>query len=86
MAGRSLAMLRHARLMTAQEGFDRLSSVRLGVSLGILPPLAPGLLNRALVVQQSGHLEAAAGRALEGRERSAARAALFREMFAGQGD
>jgi protein arginine kinase len=85
MARRSLAVLRNARLITAQEGFDRLSSVRLGTSLGILPPLSPGLLNRALVVQQSGHLELVAGEKLQGRQRSAARASLFREMFAPQG-
>ena len=85
MAQRSLAILRHARLITAQEGFDRLSSVRLGAALGVLPPLSPGLLNRALVAQQSGHLERVAGERLEGRARRAARAALFREMFAPQG-
>jgi len=82
MAHRSLAVLRATRLITAQEGFDRLSSVRLGVGQGLLPPVSPGLLNRALVAQQSGHLELAAGRALGPRERSAARAALFRELFA----
>lgn len=85
MAFRSLAVVEKARLITAQEGFDRLSSIRLGVGLGVLPPLSPGLLNRALVAQQSGHLDLAAGHALQGRDRSAARAALLREMFTTQG-
>jgi len=85
MARRSLAVVESARLITAQEGFDRLSSIRLGVGLGVLPPLSPGLLNRALVAQQSGHLDLSTGQVLKGRDRSAARAALLREMFAPHG-
>ncbi len=82
MAWRSLASVGSARLITAQEAFDRLSSIRLGVGLGILPHVPPGVLNRALVAQQTGHLELSAGSRLEGRERSAARAAFLRELFA----
>ena len=62
MAHRSLAVVRQARLITAQETFDHLSNVRLGVGLGVLDPLDPGLLNRVLVRQQTAHLELAAGR------------------------
>ena len=35
--------------MTRQEAWDRLSQVRLGVGLGLLPPLDRGLFNRLLV-------------------------------------
>jgi protein arginine kinase len=79
---RSLATIRHSRLITAQETFDHLSNVRLGVGLGVLDPLEPGLLNRVLVQHQTAHLEMSAGRPLANREKSAARAALLREVFA----
>ncbi len=82
MAHRSLAAVRHARLITSQEAFDHLSSIRLGSGLGILDPQDPGMLNRILMQQQTAHLELAAGRTLVGRDKSAARAALLREVFA----
>ncbi len=81
MAGRALGVLRAAHLMTSQEAFDRLSHVRMGVSLGLLPPLPMGLLNRALVEMQPAHVQVAAGSAIKGRERAAARAAYLRRLF-----
>ncbi len=81
LAHRSLATVGRARLMSAQETFDHLSNIRLGVGLGVLEPVHPGLLNRILVQQQPGHLEVAAGRPLTHPEKSAARAALLRELF-----
>ena len=84
IAHRSLAAVRQSRLITTQETFDHLSNIRMGVGLGILEPVQPGLLNRVLVQQQTGHLELAAGRPLASREKSAARAALLREVFAAE--
>lgn len=83
MAQRSLAVLRQARLMSTQEAFDLLSSVRLGAGLGILPGLELGRLNLVLSRQQSSHLELAAGRSLASREKLSARADLLRGWFAG---
>ena len=84
MVHRSLATIRRSRLITAQETFDHLSNIRLGVGLGVLEPLGPDLLNRVLVQHQTAHLELAAGRPLASREKSAARAALLREVFAAE--
>jgi len=84
MAHRSLATVRQSRLITAQETYDHLSNIRLGTGLGILEPLQPGLLNRVLVQQQTAHLELASGRLLNSRGKSAARAALLREVFAAE--
>ncbi len=81
MAHRSLAVLRSSRLLTGLEAFDRLSHVRMGVSLGLLPDLDLELLNRALVEMQSAHLQIGAGRPLEGRERAAARAEHLRRLL-----
>jgi protein arginine kinase len=79
---RSLSILRGAHLMTSQEAFDRLSHVRMGVSLGIIPPIPIARLNQALVEMQPAHVQVAAGRDMKGRERAAARAAYLRELFA----
>lgn len=84
MVHRSLATIKRSRLITAQETFDHLSNIRLGVGLGVLEPLRPGLLNRVLVQHQTAHLELAAGRPLASREKSAARADLLREIFAAE--
>lgn len=82
IAWRGLAALRNARLITAQETWDSLSHARLGAGCGLLPNPGWGAFNRLLVRHQGAHLELAAGRHLDGRERSAARADLLREYFA----
>ncbi len=82
MAQRSLAVLRNAHLITAQETFDRLSHVRMGVAMGIVPAIPMANLNLALVKQRAGHLQLAAGGSLRGRERTAARASYLRTLLA----
>jgi protein arginine kinase len=82
MAHRAFGTVRGAWLMTSTEAFDRLSHVRLGVCLGVLPPLPMGQLNRALVEMQPAHVQVSAGAAIKGRERAAARAAYLRKLFA----
>lgn len=79
---RSLALLANARLMTAQEAFDCLSNIRLGVAMGLIAGLPPGVLNDITVKQQTGHLELLTGRSLTGRDKGAARAVVLREFFA----
>ncbi len=75
---RSHAVLQAARLITTQESFDRLSHLRLGVSLGILPRLEVARLNRMVMGQQPAHLQNDAGQSLTGNDRAAARAAFLR--------
>lgn len=82
LAWRGRAALAHARLLTAQETWDCLSHARLGAGLGLLPGPDWGVFNRLLIRQQTGHLELAAGRVLDGRERAAARAGVLRAFFA----
>jgi protein arginine kinase len=81
MVYRSLGILRSAHLITAQEAFDRLSHVRMGVSLGLVEPIAMVLLNNALVRMQSAHIQIKEGRSIKGRERSAARADYLRRLL-----
>ncbi len=82
MVHRSWAILANSRVITAQEAFDCLSNVRLGVGLGLLPAVDPGRLNQLTVEHQTAHLEIEAGRSLSGRDKGACRAALMREFFA----
>ncbi len=78
---RSQAVAQNARLMSLQEGFDRLSHLRLGAGLGILPDLATETFNRLLVSQQPGHLELVCDNCLRGKDMLRARADLFRDTF-----
>lgn len=82
LAWRGLAALQHARLMSNQETWDCLSHARLGADLELTPGRDWSLYNRMLVRHQGAHLELAAGRALDAREKSAARADLLRELLA----
>ena len=82
MVHRSWAIVVNARVITAQEAFDCLSNIRLGVGLGLLPAVDSGRLNLLTVQQQTAHLELAVGHQLSGRDKGAARAALLREFFA----
>ncbi len=75
---RSLALLKHARVVTSQEAFDRLSQIRLGVMLNLLPPIDMGLLNGLLVRHRSAHLQLRAEREVPVAERGALRAELLR--------
>jgi protein arginine kinase len=80
---RSHAILTNCRLLTGQEALDRLSDVRLGLSLGLLDKLELPILNKALLGHQSCHRELAAGQQLSGKEKSAARADWIRQVFSG---
>lgn len=81
LAHRALAILQHARFITVQEALDRLSQVRLGIMLDILPRLDLGILNLALVHVQSAHLQLRAERELTPAQRGAARADLLRHLL-----
>lgn len=81
LAHRALSLLQHARIMTGQEALDRLSQVRMGVLLGILPRMAMGHLNRALIHMQSAHLQLRAERTVDPAERGHLRADLLRDHF-----
>ncbi|MEO5799273.1 MAG: ATP--guanido phosphotransferase [Gemmatimonadales bacterium] len=82
---RAWGVLSHARAVTFDELVELLSGVRLGVSLGILPPLPLGTMNRLLVLAQSAHLARAAGTSLEDEALAVHRATLVRRLLADEG-
>lgn len=53
---RAWGLLRHARLIGYEELVNLLSGVRLGVAMGLLPPLSWQVQNRLLVEAQDAHL------------------------------
>ncbi len=81
LARRSLAVVRNALLMTAQESYDRLNHLRLGVGLGMLSEVELSLLNETMIRMQTGHLEDEAGQPLSVTQKTEARATLLRGLF-----
>jgi protein arginine kinase len=77
-AHRALALLRAARTITSEEAMQHLSSVRLGVVLGVLTGLDLARLNELFVLAQPAHLQKLEGRALDSDERDVRRAAFLR--------
>jgi len=81
---RSYGIFRNARLLTAQEAMERISIVRLGVSLGVLKDVKIELLNRLIIEAQPAFIimnnEGEPGPA----ERDWLRAELMREVFGGE--
>ena len=71
---RSYAALKHARLMSSEEAMKHLSSLRLGIAMGLVPRPELPALNRLFLFSQPAHLQRMAGRELAQEERDEARA------------
>jgi protein arginine kinase len=67
-----------ATMMTSEETMDLLSSVRLGVNLGLLEDVNIGTVNELFIHTQPAHLQKLRGALLDGEERNAARATYLR--------
>jgi protein arginine kinase len=78
---RAFGLLRHARLLGAEEAMNLLSGVRLGVGLGLVPDVALYTLNRLLVQVQPAHVMAQSGAGRGDADLPARRARLVRETF-----
>ena len=78
---RSFGTLRSARILSAEEALKRLSDVRLGVNLGLLPGLEETRLNELMLDIQPGNIQQQAGRAMRPDDRDTKRADLVREVM-----
>ncbi len=76
---RALGILRGARLIKASEAMKLLSHVRLGIALGYVPKLKPGLIQRLILLSQPAHLQYTVGKKLNQAIRSQARASVIRK-------
>jgi protein arginine kinase len=75
---RAFGTLCNATLMTAEETMDLLSSVRLGINLGLLDDVSMPTVNELFIHTQPAHLQKRTGSALDGDEGNAARARYLR--------
>lgn len=78
---RAMGILTHARLLSADEALQHLSSVRLGVETGLLSGLSLAGVNELFLLTQPAHLQKASGREMDQAERRIARATLVRERL-----
>ncbi len=78
---RSLGLLSHARIMTAEESQKLLSDVRLGVDMGIIGGINIEILNEIMLVTQPAYIQRLAGRTLSPDERDIRRAELIRSSL-----
>jgi protein arginine kinase len=75
---RAFGTLCSATMMTSEETMDLLSSVRLGINLGLLAELTMPTVNELFIHTQPAHLQKLMGQPLDGEERNAARARYLR--------
>lgn len=78
---RALGVLRHARLLKADEALELLSAVRLGVSLDLIDTIPLKEVHRLILLSQSAHLQRSAGTELDQAARRRERARFIREHF-----
>ena len=78
---RDLAQLRAARLLKADEAMRRLSSVRLGICLGLIDEIPLDTINALFLHTQSAHLRDRVGGTLSPADARAVRAELVRQML-----
>jgi protein arginine kinase len=78
---RAYGTLCSATMMTSEETMDLLSSVRLGVNLGLLDDITIPTVNELFIQTQPAHLQKIMGSSLDGEERNAARARYLRNRL-----
>ncbi len=83
LVARAEAILASARLMTAQEALERLSELRLGITLGLERKIQMQAVDALLLAVQPANLQMIAGRTMRGEERDLERARMLRNELRG---
>lgn len=83
---RSYGILRYASIIDSKEAAQRLSDVRLGADLDILPQVSPQIYNELLIMTQPGFLQHRYDEKLSPDDRDYKRAELIREQLNKQVD
>lgn len=78
---RSLGTLKYAKILSSEEAASCLSNVRLGVSLGLLEPIAQNKLNECMLLMQPGFIQQYVGTTLQPAERDMYRAKLLQDKL-----
>jgi protein arginine kinase len=79
---RSLGILMNSRVMESKEAARRLSDIRLGIDLSLIPNISTNVFNELMILTQPGILQQYAGIPLNTEERDIRRASLIRERLA----
>ncbi|QDT38266.1 protein arginine kinase [Stratiformator vulcanicus] len=80
---RAYGILRNAQTISSEETMHLLSSVRMGVNLGLIDELEMATVNEMLIQTQPAHLQKLRGEDLQSAERNVARASYLRERLTG---
>jgi len=83
---RSYGILSYASIMDSKEASQRLSDIRLGADLGLLPDVTQEVLNELMVMTQPGFLQHTFNEKLGPEERDSRRAELIRMKLRGQSE
>ncbi len=78
---RSLGILTYARVIDTNEAMQRLSDIRLGIQLGLLPKIPLVILNEIMLLIQPSYLQQHAGTPLTVDQRDRKRAEIIREKI-----
>jgi protein arginine kinase len=78
---RAQGTLRSATMMTSEETMDLLSSVRLGINMGLIDEVSMGTVNELFLHTQPAHLQKLMKSTLDGEERNSARARYLRNRL-----
>jgi len=81
--GRSFGLLTHAGLMPSMEAVDLLSTLKLGVELGLVRNLTAAAIHEIILLTQPGHMQKIAGKILEAQERDETRAKIVKDKLRG---
>ncbi len=76
---RAYGILKNVHIIDSQETMKLLSSLRLGINLGLLSEVSLGTLNNLLIKIRPAHLQKLEGKQLNPNERDLRRAKLIRE-------
>lgn len=79
--GRAYGILTNARIITSNEALVMLSSLRLGVDLGIIKGIQPFTLNELMVAIRPAHLQKKAGQEMNPLQRDEYRAVIIKEQL-----
>lgn len=78
---RSYGILQNARLLTSEEAMELLSSLKLGIDLGVIPQGDPDQVKQLMVQIRAAHLQSIMGQPLPAQERDRLRASLIRDTL-----
>lgn len=79
--GRAYGLLRYAYTLSSNEAINSLSSLRLGVDMGMFAAVDISMVNELFVLTQPAHLQKHAKKQLESAERDALRAEVVRDKL-----